>query len=391
MVLTARSGLRARGNSASVRSRRGNSSRCAAAGVDYRPDIDGLRAIAVLSVVACHAGLGLPGGFVGVDVFFVISGYLITRLILKELEQGTFSLAAFWERRVRRILPALFSVTIATVAAGWFLLTPDAYASLGKSVVALGLLSSNMFFWQETGYFQAQAEEKPLLHTWSLGVEEQFYLLVPVFFFLFARRQNMSRAFFLLVPVGIVSFGWSIYGARYAASGFYLLPNRAWELLVGTFLACLPTTWQIAPPRGRDLAAAIGLSLIAIPCIFYDKETRFPGLSAVPPVLGAAFIIWAGDRAGEFPKTSRWLAWRPVVFVGLISYSLYLWHWPLLVFAQYRSAAPLSMTERLAAVAASFAIAVVSWRYVEHHSEVERCSPRAGMFLRLVLWPASGS
>ena len=335
------------------------------AGVDYRRDIDGLRAIAVVSVVLCHAGLGLSGGYVGVDVFFVISGYLITSLILKELEQGTFSLAGFWERRIRRILPALLVVVFTTIAIGWFVLMPDAYTSLGKSVVALAMLASNMLFWRETGYFQAQAEEKPLLHTWSLAVEEQFYLLVPVFFLLFARRKNLRGAFFLLVVVSIVSFGFSIYGARYSASAFYLLPNRAWELLVGALLARLPVNLQTALPRARDLAAAIGLSIIAIPCFLYDKETRFPGLAALPPVLGAALVIWSGNAAAGIPRPSRLLACRPIVFIGLISYSLYLWHWPLFAFANYQSIKPLANAERLFLVAISFIVAILSWRYVE--------------------------
>ncbi|HEV3300433.1 MAG TPA: acyltransferase family protein [Planctomycetaceae bacterium] len=333
--------------------------------VDYRRDIDGLRAIAVVSVVLCHAGLGLSGGYIGVDVFFVISGYLITSLIVKELEQGTFSLAGFWERRIRRILPALVVVTIATIAAGWLLLMPDAYASLGKSVVALAMLTSNMLFCRETGYFQSQAEEKPLLHTWSLAVEEQFYLLVPVFFLLFARRKSLHRAFLLLVVASIASFGLSIYGARYSAAAFFLLPTRAWELLAGALLARLPVRWQTATPRVRDLAAVIGLSLIAIPCFLYDNETRFPGLAALPPVLGAALLIWSGNTAVGIPRASRLLACRPIVFIGLISYSLYLWHWPLFAFANYQSVKPLANTERWFLVAISFILAMLSWRYVE--------------------------
>jgi peptidoglycan/LPS O-acetylase OafA/YrhL len=307
----------------------------------------------------------LNGGEVAVATFFVISGYLITSLILRDLEQGTFSLAGFWERRIRRILPALLVVTIATMAAGWFILMPDAYASLGKSVVALATLSSNLLFSRETGYFQAQAEEKPLLHTWSLAVEEQFYLFVPVFFLLFARRKNLRGAFLLLVVASIVSFGLSIYGARYSAAAFYLLSNRAWEILIGALLACLPVSWHITSPRGRELAAATGLAIVAIPCVLYDKETRFPGLAALPPVLGAALLIWSGNTAAGIPTTSRLLACRPIAFIGLISYSLYLWHWPLFAFANYRSVKPLANAERLFLVAISVILAILSWRYVE--------------------------
>src|SRR3954464_14933807 len=208
---------------------------------NYRPDIDGLRALAVLPVLLFHADLACPGGYVGVDVFFVISGYLITSLILKDLDRGTFSLADFWMRRIRRILPALVAVTMVTALAGWFLLIPSAYASLGKSIVGLALLVSNMQFWRETGYFTATAEEKPLLHTWSLAVEEQFYLFVPVLLLMLARVLRLRRAFWLIALAAVASLGLSIYGTKwYAAATFYLLPTRAWELFVGSLLAIRP-------------------------------------------------------------------------------------------------------------------------------------------------------
>jgi peptidoglycan/LPS O-acetylase OafA/YrhL len=335
--------------------------------VSYRPDIDGLRAIAVLSVVFCHAGVGLPGGYVGVDVFFVISGYLITSLILKELKQETFSLADFWERRIRRILPALVAVTIAALLAGWFLLMPEAYASLGKSVAALALLISNVQFWRDTGYFEAAAEEKPLLHTWSLAVEEQFYLFVPVFLLLLARTSRLHRAVALLTLAMIVSFGLSIYGThRHPDATFYLLPSRAWELFVGALLAFVPIGWLTGSTRCKELAAALGLALILIPCVLYDQSTRFPGLAAVPPVLGTALLIWSGNTStAGLPITNRCLTWRPFVAVGLISYSLYLWHWPLLAFARSQSISPLSYIDRFQLIAASLLIGAISWRYVE--------------------------
>jgi peptidoglycan/LPS O-acetylase OafA/YrhL len=335
--------------------------------ISYRPDVDGLRAIAVLSVVLCHAGLGFAGGYVGVDVFFVISGYLITSLIVKDIERGTFSLAAFWERRIRRILPALATVTVATLLAGWFLLMPDAYASLGKSVVGLALLISNVHFVRDTGYFEAAAAEKPLLHTWSLAVEEQFYLCVPVFLLLLARNARSRRAAVLLAVALVVSLGWSIYGThRYPVATFYLLPSRAWELFAGALLAFLPVSWLSGSSRCKEFAAALGLACILIPCVAYDQNTRFPGLAALPPVLGTALLIWSGNASAvRLPITSRCLAWRPLVFVGLISYSLYLWHWPVFAFARSQSILPLSYSHRFALVVASVSLGAISWRYVE--------------------------
>ena len=335
--------------------------------ISYRPDVDGLRAIAVLSVVFCHAGLGFPGGYIGVDVFFVISGYLITSLILKDLAQGTFSLANFWERRICRILPALVVVTVATLLAGWFLLMPDAYASLGKSVAALSLLISNVHFLRDTGYFEAAADEKPLLHTWSLAVEEQFYLFVPVFLLLLARNGRLHRAAVLLALALIVSFGLSIYGThRYPSATFYLLPSRAWELFVGALLVFLPASRLSGSFRCKELAAALGLALVLIPCVLYGQNTRFPGLAALPPVLGAALLIWSGNvSAALLPITNRCLAWRPLVIVGLISYSVYLWHWPVFAFARSQSIHPLSYPYRLLLIAASLLIGAISWSYVE--------------------------
>ena len=333
---------------------------------DYRADIDGLRAVAVLSVVFCHSGLSFPGGYVGVDVFFVISGYLITGIILKDFHRGTFSLADFWERRIRRILPALLAVTVATLLAGWFVLLPRDYRSLGKSVVGLALLLSNVQFWRDTGYFATVAERKPLLHTWSLSVEEQFYLFVPVFLMLVARIRVLHRVFFPIALAAIVSLCLSIYGSAKAPSAtFYLLPPRAWELFTGALLAIHPSSQLVATPLRRESASAFGLALVLIPCFLYDEGTPFPGLSALPPVLGAALLILSGNASGRLPATSRLLTWRPMVLVGLISYSLYLWHWPLLAFAKYLSFSPLGYAERLLLVAASVILSVVSFKYIE--------------------------
>lgn len=211
-------------------------------GLGYRADIDGLRAVAVLSVVAAHAGINrLAGGFVGVDVFFVISGFLITGLIVRDLQRGRFSLIGFWVRRARRILPALFVVTIATIAAGWFVLLPVDFAGLGKSIVAMLLFVSNVLFWRETGYFETDSQFKPLLHTWSLSVEEQFYLLLPLLLQVLARMKSARPVVTFLVFVTVASFAASVYGTyRHPGGTYYLLPTRAWELFAGSLLALVP-------------------------------------------------------------------------------------------------------------------------------------------------------
>jgi len=332
----------------------------------YRPDIDGLRAIAVLSVVFCHAGFGFAGGFVGVDVFFVISGYLIAGLILKELKQGTFTLANFWERRVRRIMPALLVVTVLTLLAGFFILMPEDYKSYGKSLIGLMLFASNVQFWKDIDYFASNAEEKPLLHTWSLSVEEQFYVFVPVFLLLLARKSRLHRAFVLLAIAALLSFVLSVYGAlRYPSATFYLLPTRAWELFAGALLAFSPARPAREKAWPAELGAAVGVVLILLPCFVYDHDTPFPGLAALPPVLGAVLLIWSGSFSSPLPAISKLLASRAMVFVGLISYSLYLWHWPIFSFARYISIKPMPFHYWVVLIAVSFVLAVASWRFVE--------------------------
>ena len=209
--------------------------------IQYRPDIDGLRAIAIVSVILCHADLGLQGGYVGVDVFFVISGYLITSLILKRVQQSAFSLVEFWERRIRRILPVLVTVTALTLIAGFLILLPNDLIALGKSLIALGFSVPNVYFWREIKYFDPLASEKYLLHTWSLAVEEQFYLILPLFLYVAARLNRLTQGFVLLSVIAVLSFVLSIYGAfHFPRATFYLLPTRAWELLLGSLLARFP-------------------------------------------------------------------------------------------------------------------------------------------------------
>jgi peptidoglycan/LPS O-acetylase OafA/YrhL len=282
--------------------------------------------------VLFHAGLGVPGGYIGVDVFFVISGFLITGLIVKDLKTQSFSLLDFWERRARRILPALAVVTAATLIAGWFLLMPSEFKHLGSSVIALAALASNIQFWRSSGYFAPASEEMPLLHTWSLSLEEQFYLLVPLFLMLLFYLRKSSWIRTALIGVSIGSLIMATIGLRNAPSAtFYLLPFRAWELAIGSLLAI---TQPLKHQQTRSTLAWIGLVGILVPYALYSSKTPFPGPSAIPPVVGAAFLIWTGMPGLPATLPNRILAVRPLVWIGLLSYSLYLWHWPL--FAYYR-------------------------------------------------------
>lgn len=344
-----------------------------AQGLRYRPEIDGLRAVAVLAVVAYHAGLGLPGGYIGVDVFFVISGYLITSLIVKELDEGSFSIAVFWERRARRILPALVVVTLATLSAGYFLLLPADYAALGKAVAAQAGLAANLYYWRDTGYFSGGADQKVLLHTWSLAVEEQFYVVLPLVLGLLFRflsphdRNSTIRSLFIAGSLG--SLALSIYAVpRHPAAAFYLLPTRAWELLLGAALAVFPAEWITDNRTFREWATFIGLAAVLVPCLAYTSETPFPGVAALPPCLGTALLLWGTMRKTEGdsqPFLGRLLATPAAVFVGLLSYSLYLWHWPLFAFSTYWAVEPLSLGFRASLVALGFLLAFASWRFVE--------------------------
>ncbi|CAN5479837.1 acyltransferase family protein [soil metagenome] len=333
----------------------------------YRPEIDGLRALAVIPVVLFHAGIFFKGGYVGVDVFFVISGFLITRLMEDEISRGTFSLISFWERRVRRILPALVTVILATFIAGWVLLLPDHFMSLARSALAQIGLVSNVFFRKQSRYFSPASETMPLLHTWSLSVEEQFYVAFPVILFLASKR---SRGFMLATVAALfcVSFGISVYSSYHnSAKAFFLLHNRAWELALGALLVLMPM--RSSPPKWvRELASWAGIAAILAAAALYDSQTRFPGIPALLPCLGAFTVIWA--NSSQTTSAGRLLAMKPLVFVGLISYSLYLWHWPAIVFAKYSSWndwtwSQSSALEKVLFLGCVGVISTASWRWIE--------------------------
>ena len=334
----------------------------------YRPDIDGLRTVAVVPVLLFHAGLDLSGGFIGVDVFFVISGYLITTLLLGEMDERRFSLLGFYERRARRILPALFTVLITTTVAALVLMTPTDLVSYAKSAASTAGFLANIWFYTQEGYFTEAAELKPLLHTWSLGVEEQYYLLFPPLLWLVLLLGRNRPPAILLALAGLASFALSVQGAIDAPKAAFYLPHyRVWELLLGSGLALATARgWLARPARHAWLAAAAGLAglaMIAAAALLYGPETRFPGAAALLPCLGAALVIWSGTS----PRTpaARLLALPPMVWIGKLSYSLYLWHWPIIAFAVYRKGEDLAASEGLACLALALVLSVLSWRLVE--------------------------
>lgn len=329
----------------------------------YRADIDGLRAIAVLSIVLFHLDIDpFTGGYVGVDIFFVISGYLITTIILRELAAHEFSIAGFYERRVRRILPALAVVLVVTLLVGTALLGAAQLEELGRSTAATTVFGSNFFFLQDAGYFDGPSELKPLLHTWSLAVEEQYYILFPLLLMFIARRRG-GRYGAWIVWLTVVSFlACVIVTQWHPMAAFYLLPFRAWELLVGSVLALglLPVI------RGavlQNLAALTGLAMVLASVLVFSHETVFPGAAAALPVVGTALIIHAGINGR--PVINRWLGNRAMVFVGLVSYSLYLWHWPVIVYGKLYLINQPSGLEKAVMFAVALALAVLSWRFVE--------------------------
>jgi peptidoglycan/LPS O-acetylase OafA/YrhL len=326
----------------------------------YRPDIDGLRAIAVLLVVWFHAfPEAMPGGFIGVDIFFVISGFLITGIIVRELDQQRFSLLGFYMRRIRRIFPALIVVLAVTLVLGWLWMLPAAYAQLSADVFASAAFVSNIALLLQSGYFGIESGKKPLLHLWSLGIEEQFYLFWPLVLMLATRLR--LRILTVATVIGIASFALSValIGSDPVAT-FYLPFTRAWELLAGAALAC---GWNQFRQTGvaSNWRAAIGLLLIAVAAGVLDSKSAFPGWWAALPVTGAALLLSAPAAWG-----CRHLLSSPaMVRIGLISYPLYLWHWPLLVFFAIIKFAPLTLIERGLIVGLSFALAWLTYRFVE--------------------------
>ncbi|WP_300512961.1 acyltransferase family protein [Aliiroseovarius sp.] len=360
----------------------------------YRREIDGLRTVAVLPVILFHGGFTVfSGGYVGVDVFFVISGFLITTILLGDLERGEFSLLRFYERRARRILPALFTVMVASVPFAWALMMPVELRGFGQSLAAVSLFISNVLFWQESGYFDTSAEEKPLLHTWSLAVEEQYYLLFPVLLF-FLWRTGRNPTVTVLCVLSLISLSAAEWGVRHApTANFYLIPFRAWELFAGSICALLARDGAALKENG--LLGGLGLGLIAASVLLFDSATPFPSLYALVPVIGTVLVILYAT-----PSTlpGRLLATRPMVGIGLISYSAYLWHQPMFAYARLalRETPPMALMSGLAL--ASLALAWLSWRYIEapfrrrgHPWLPRRWTLFTASITGMVLWTAAGA
>lgn len=329
--------------------------------MQYRREIDGLRAVAVLPVIFFHGGFEIfSGGYVGVDVFFVISGYLITNIIAGEIRAGRFSLLNFYERRIRRIMPALVLVTAACIPAAAIWMIPGQQEDFARSVVAVFFFVSNVYFWRESDYFAAEAEEKPLLHTWSLAVEEQFYVIFPLLLLLALPRFREAVVFWLLAVGTLASFALAeVFSDIHAVASFYLLPTRLWELAAGALCALYLSARTQKP---SELLAALGLVLILAAILLLDDRVRYPSVYALLPVVGTVLIIL---HAGSGTLTGRLLSTRLLVGIGLVSYSAYLWHQPLFAFARIRSYSDPPVALMLALSAATLVLAGLSWKFVE--------------------------
>jgi peptidoglycan/LPS O-acetylase OafA/YrhL len=332
----------------------------------YRPDIDGLRALAVLPVMLFHANLFFPGGFVGVDVFFVISGYLITQIIERDLSAQRFSVLVFYQRRVRRIFPALFVMFAISTLMAYLVLPPLELKDFGKSLLAASAFYSNIRFARLSGYFAPNSEYAPLLHTWTLSVEEQFYVCWP----LFLRFLSVPAVSKWKVPASLSVFLASMMLSAHWVntrpnSAFFLLPSRAWELALGALLSFPSVSrFLIRIPRTlASVASVTGIFMLGLTVITYDHLTPFPGFAALLPCVGAGLIIAAG--VGGTSLGGRILSLRPLVWIGLISYSLYLWHWPILVFGRLIANRNLGTLERCGLIALTFIVSWLSWRFVE--------------------------
>lgn len=340
--------------------------------IRYRPEIDGLRALAVLPVMLYHAALpGFSGGYVGVDVFFVISGYLISGIILSDLDKDRFSILNFYERRIRRILPALFVTLLISTIIAWLVFLPRDFKEYAQSLVATVSFTSNFLLMRDSGYFDSANEFRPLLHSWSLAIEEQYYIFFPP---LIALLWRWARAWMgtILLVVLLISFAWSIHlSATTPAHAYYGLGARIWELLIGVHITLM---WRAAGQAGQarplarlsdmgaDLLCGVGLALIAYAVVAFDAQTAFPGPFAALPAIGTALILLAARPGGA---VHRLLSARPLVGIGLISYSAYLFHQPALAFLRYLRLEDPTMAMRVAILVFVLVLAWLSWRFVE--------------------------
>jgi peptidoglycan/LPS O-acetylase OafA/YrhL len=331
----------------------------------HRNEIDGLRAFAILPVILFHAGFeSFEGGFIGVDIFFVISGYLITNLIINNLNQQSFVLRNFYERRVRRLLPALFVVMLACIPIAWMFMLPSDLKYFGQSLVSVSTFSSNVFFWIKTGYFDSSAELNPLLHTWSLAVEEQYYIIFPLILILVWKRGYLFSVSLIFCTL-IVSLLLSNWGSgTFPSFTFYMLPTRAWEILTGALLAIIlyKRNEIFNSKLINQFFSLAGLGLIIYSFFIFDSSTPFPSFKTLIPIFGTALIILTANKG---TLAFKFLSLGPIVTMGLISYSAYLWHQPILAFARYRLVEDLSLITVFALCSLSIVIAYASWKWLE--------------------------
>jgi len=331
----------------------------------YRADIDGLRAVAVFAVVLFHAfPEAIKGGFVGVDIFFVISGFLISTILLQNLELEKFKFADFYSRRIRRIFPALIIVLIACWIAGWFTLLPDEFMQLGKHIMAGASFISNLMLWNESGYFDSSSDVKPLLHLWSLGIEEQFYIFWPLITWIAWKRK--IHFLYIAIAVAIISFSLNVWGIKNDLIGVFYSPiTRIWELLSGSIIAWVLFSQNLVSKKildeHRNTLSVLGLTAIIASIILFNKEILFPGWWAIVPVFGACALIFSGPNSilNRLILSNKYL-----VAIGLISYPLYLWHWPLLVFAKIINV-EVSIWMRIEILILSIALAIATYKFIE--------------------------
>lgn len=344
----------------------------------HRPDIDGLRAVAILPILLLHCGIAkLRGGFVGVDIFFVISGYLITGIIARETVSGCFTLTAFYRRRIVRILPALTVMMTIVLALGCATMLPNPIRDMGKSAAATSLFVSNFYFWSTSDYFAAGSDAKPFIHTWSLAVEEQFYLFFPLAL-MGLRGQSRRRLVMVVGSAALASLACGAWLAIQAPSaGFFLLPARVFELMAGALVA-LGALPEIRSDRIRDWLCGAALALIGVSCVITSSGWSFPVPFAIPPVVGAAVLLGYGETA----VTARILSWAPARAIGLISYSLYLWHRPVIAFYQMRNGTTLAPRDTVLLIGISLVLAWLSYRVVERPA-LRRWRDRAGIGVHL--------
>ncbi|WP_162256397.1 acyltransferase family protein [Sphingomonas sp. Root710] len=355
--------------------------------IRYRKDIEGLRALAVLSIILFHFGEStFAGGYVGVDIFYVISGFLIGKSVIAGVTEGRFSLRDFLVRRLRRLYPAQVAMFAVCTPAAMILLLPEHLVAYARSLAAAALYASNMQFLREAGYFDSWAFTKPLLHTWSLGVEAQFYVAFPLLILLLSRLGGGRKLMIgIVAALGLLSLVAAEAVLRTSpVAAFYLFPLRAWELFVGVVIGVVEAPYRLLTRRWlREAMTAVGLSLIIAPMFLFGSKTAFPGLHAIPPVLGAALIIGAGSAGHSL--IGDILSRQPFTGVGLISYSLYLWHWPIIVFLTYYAAGDLPGSWRLAGLAMTLMAALLSYHFVERPFRKRRSSDARTVAWALVL------